>query len=338
MLPSSRALPTAFGSLTLPPMGLAGDQPAELQGIPGNEAPEGLHCRFVMAKDGTRLRVAMARPAGARGTVVIAPGRGDFIERYFETIRDLMRRGFAVAIFDFRGHGGSERPCKNPYRSNLRSFRAYDDDLTAVMTGMVLPDCPPPYVALGHSTGGNVLLRALRTRTWFEKAVLSAPLLGVHTGPWPMFIARCLTSLFTAVGAGSIFLPGQLRKPMALKGFEGNDFTSDYHRFARDVAILEARPSLGVGGPSFSWLRAALRSMDEMHDRRRTRSLRAPVLIVAAGRDRVVRTESTRDFAKRVAGVSLIVIPESLHEILVEATPIREQFFAAFDAFVGEQA
>jgi lysophospholipase len=318
-------------------MELAGDQPAALQGVPGNEAPDGMTCQFVVSRDGTRLRAAMVQRKAARGTVVIAPGRGDYIERYFETARDLMARGFAVAVFDFRGHGGSARPCRNPYRSHLMSFRSYDDDLAAVMTGMVLPDCPPPYIALGHSTGGHVLLRVLRARTWFEKAVVSAPLLGVHTGAWPMFAARGLSSLFTAVGAGSAYLPGQLHAPLALKGFEGNDFTSDYRRFARDIAILEARPSLGLGGPSFSWLRAALRSMDELHDPRRTKSLKAPTLIVAAGRDRVVRTEAARDFARQVPGVSLIVIPEALHEILIEAAPIRAQFFAAFDAFVGER-
>ena len=62
---------------------------------------------------------------------------------------------------------------------------------------------------------------------------------------------------------------------------------------------------------------------------------KTPVLIVAAGRDRVVKTEASRDYARRTPGVSFIVIPESLHEILVEAPPIRAQFFAAFDAFVA---
>ena len=313
-----------------------GDELATLVSVPGNEVPDGMVCQFVASKDGTRLRAAMARPQRARGTVVIAPGRGDYIERYFETIKDLMGRGFAVAIFDFRGHGGSGRPCKNVYRSHLLSFRRYDEDLAAVMGGLVLPDCPPPYFAIGHSTGGHVVLRALRARTWFEKVVLSAPLLGVHTGAWPLFAARFLTSVFTAAGAGPVFLPGQLRKPLVLGGFDGNDFTSDLARFSRDIAILEARPGLGIGGPSFSWLRAALSSMDELHDPARTKTLKSAVLIVAAGRDRVVKTEATRAFARRVPGVSLIVIPEALHEILIEATPIRQQFLAAFDAFIGD--
>jgi lysophospholipase len=316
-------------------MGFDGEAPGTLVSLPGNEPPRGLECKTVPSLDGTLLRAAAIRPPRAKGTIVIAPGRGDFIERYFETINDLAARGFAVAIFDFRGQGGSERPFDNSYRSFLRSFAEYDADLSAVMTGLVLPDCPPPYYALGHSTGAHVILRALRTRTWFEKAVLSAPLLGVHTGAWPMFVARLLSSAMTACGLGWAFLPGQLRKPLAAKGFPGNDFTSDLERFTRDLAILEQRPELGIGGPSFAWLRAALKSIDELHSPYRTKTLKAKTLIVAAGRDRVVRTEGARDFAKRVPGVSFIVIPESLHEILVEATPIREQFLAAFDTFIG---
>lgn len=316
-------------------MVLVGDAHGALYGVPGNDVPPDTVCQVIASKDGTRLRAAVTRPPSPRGTVVIAPGRGDYIERYFETIRDLTARGYAVAIFDFRGQGGSARPYDNPYRSNLDSFARYDEDLAAFMTGVALPDCPPPYIGLGHSTGGHVLLRAVRTRTWFEKVVLTAPLLGVHTGAWPMPAARLLTSLLSALGLGWMFLPGQLRKPLTARGFPGNDFTSDYQRFSRDIAILEKEPSLGVGGPSFSWLRAAIASLDELHNPAKTRDLRAKVLLVAAGRDRVVKTEAARDFARRVPGVSFIVIAEALHEILVESTSIREQFFAAFDSFAG---
>jgi lysophospholipase len=47
------------------------------------------------------------------------------------------------------------------------------------MTEVVLPDCQPPYVALAHSTGATVVLRAIRTRNWFERVVLSAPLIDI---------------------------------------------------------------------------------------------------------------------------------------------------------------
>jgi lysophospholipase len=128
-----------------------------------------------------------------------------------------------------------------------------------------------------------------------------------------------------------------VKRPLTTKGFPGNPFTSDRSRFARDAAILELRPGLGVGGPSFSWLRAALKSMDELQALKGADALRAPVLIVAAGRDTVVLTEATRQFARRVPTVSFVAIEEARHEIVCETDSVRAQFLAAFDAFTAER-
>jgi lysophospholipase len=309
----------------------------DLVGTAGNQIPDGLEATAIVSSDGTRLRAAKLVVPRTRGTVVIAGGRGDFIERYFETIRDLTRRGYSTAIFDFRGQGGSDRPYKNAYRSRLSSFAEYDDDLASVMTKLVLPDCPPPYLALGHSTGANVVLRALRSRTWFERAVLTSPLLGVETGAWPKPVARMLIFAACASGLGWMFLPGFPKKPLTTKGYAGNPFTSDRGRFSRDAAILELRPELGVGGPSFSWLKAAMRSMKELEALKGPDALRAPVMIIAAGQDHVVMTDAARQFARRVPTVSFLVIEESRHEIVCETDSIRAQFLAAFDAFTAER-
>ena len=56
--------------------------------------------------DGVALRFARwAPPPGRKGTVCLFPGRAEFIEKYFETVRDLRARGFAVATIDWRGQG-----------------------------------------------------------------------------------------------------------------------------------------------------------------------------------------------------------------------------------------
>lgn len=301
--------------------------------LPGNGLPEGLVATVVTAKDGRRLRAAHAVPNSPKGTVVLVCGRGDFIERWFETIADFLRRGFAVATFDFRGQGGSERAYEDRYRDGVKSFSEYDDDFTSFMMQVVLPDCPPPFYAIGHSTGGLVLLRALTKRTWFERVVLSAPLIGVDTGFWPAPLVRLLCAITPKIGLGRLFLPGQSKRPLALQNFTGNNLTSDQRRFNQATTTLAEQPDLGVGGPTFSWLNAALHALRQMNALGKSRSFRAPVLIVAAGRDRIVDNEATRRFCAAATGVSLAVIPEARHEILFERDSIREQFFAAFDAF-----
>src|SRR5690606_35120290 len=92
-------------------------------------------------------------------------------------IADLRRRGFAVAIHDWRGQGGSHRPLADRRKGHIRDFKEYDRDLAAFMQQVVLPECPPPYYALAHSMGGNILARhSVTPDSWFDRIVLSAPM------------------------------------------------------------------------------------------------------------------------------------------------------------------
>jgi lysophospholipase len=134
-----------------------------------NPSPPGAECITLVTSDKVHLRAMKAVPENARGTVVILGGRGDFIERYFETARDLIDRGFAVAMLDMRGQGGSQRPKRQPFRDRTRSFAGFDEDVRTLMDDLVIRSCPGPYYALGHSTGAHVLLRLLRKNKWFAR-------------------------------------------------------------------------------------------------------------------------------------------------------------------------
>ena len=306
----------------------------ELHPTPDNPAPHGAVCVPASTRDGVTLRTMFALVERPRGTVVVLGGRGDFIERYFETMRDLMARGYCVASLDVRGQGGSPRLLKNRYRGHCRRFADYSEDVRAFMTGTVLPNCPQPYYALGHSTGGNIMLQVLRERTWFAKAVVVSPLIGIEYGNWPLPVVKILVFLATHLGFGWMFLPGQDRWPLGREDFDGNPLTTDRQRWYRDSGTLEAAPHLGLGAPTFSWLRAAMKATARLRSMGPGDRLRAPVLIVAGGLDRVVDNEAIRSFAERVPGVSLVFIREAMHEILTETDAIRQQFFAAFEAFI----
>ena len=119
-------------------------------------------------------------PPGRKGTVCLFQGRAEFIEKYFETVRDLRARGFAVATIDWRGQGGSERALRNPRKGHVGGFSEYQIDLETFMNEVVLPDCPPPHFALAHSMGATVLLRAAhRGLRWFDRMVLLAPMVAL---------------------------------------------------------------------------------------------------------------------------------------------------------------
>jgi lysophospholipase len=309
----------------------------QLYETPDNRMPKGTDVYAAHTRNNMRLR-AMTAPAltpESKGTVVLLNGRADFVERYFETMGELQRRGYHVAGFDWRGQGGSQRLLKDRLRGHIRSYREYDEDLRAVMEGVVTKNCPGPYYAIGHSTGGHILLRSLSRQTWFKKAIVTSPLMELQYGSWPKGIAFFLASLATAFGFGWVYLPGFKRLPFLLRGFADNILTSDERRWTRDLRTLEEHPDLGIGGPTYTWLVATMLSFKDLHRRNKGQGLSCPVMMVLAGRERVVDNRAAHSFAAGMPGVSVVTIAQSQHEILLECDAVRKEFWAAFDSYVG---
>src|SRR5882724_6685250 len=181
----------------------------KLVSIAANPVPEGAHVGTVKTADGVVLRFArFDPPAGRRGTLVVLPGRTEFIEKYFEVVRDARTRGFAVAILDWRGQGLSDRALPNARKGHVYDFAEYDRDLEAFVKEVVLPDCPPPHFALGHSMGAAVLIRsAYHGRRWFDRIVLSGPMIDLSGAAGSRF-ARASTHVMRLLGFSNSYIPG----------------------------------------------------------------------------------------------------------------------------------
>jgi lysophospholipase len=308
---------------------------ASLVDIPENPIPRNAVCATVAAEDGVTLRYAIwqANRSPVRGTVVIVPGRTEFIEKYFETVNDLRRRGFAVAVFDLRGQGGSARLLRNPRKGHVRDFADYVNDFETMVQEVILPDCPPPYYVLAHSTGAAVaLLAAERLRTQIERMVLTAPLIALARGS-PVWMARFCSPLMY-LGLGELFVPGSGRLMKRAATRQPNPLTSDEKRFARTLAVVAAAPSLGTGAPTIGWLDAVMRAACRMAGDDFSEAVPLPVLMVLAGIETVVNNRAAEDLSRRVKTAAHVRIPGARHEILMERDVFRDQFWAAFDAFV----
>lgn len=308
----------------------------DLVSTPKNPIPLGASSGYLDVRKGVRLRFASWQSAlrERRGTVCIFPGRNEFIEKYFEVVGELRRRGFAVAVLDWRGQGGSSRLTRSPTKGHVRDFVDYEEDLSHFMKGVVLPDCPMPYYALGHSMAAAVLFNAATKRgSWFSRMVLTAPMIELVGLPMPQAVCERLADAVTLFGFGKQGVPGKPEQ-WTSEVFEGNPLTSDRERFYRNVEVLEAAPGLAVGAPTFGWLHAAFEAMDRLKDDKYAPRIRIPSLMVAAGDDHIVSSKAIEDFASRLRAGSQIVLRGSRHEILQERDSIREQFWAAFDAFV----
>ena len=311
-----------------------------LAALARNPVPSGATLGMLKSRDGVLLRFARweATRGPVRGTACLFPGRGESIEKYFETVADLRRRGFSVAIVDFRGQGGSTRSLEDPGKGHVGSFAEYDTDVQAFMTEVVLPTCPQPYIGIGHSMGGNVLLRhSVNQGLWFDRLILSAPLLDIAPErlPVPPHVAR-LFSAIAGIGPGArLYVPGGSAVPVEMCPFDGNPFTSDRERFERNRQLVEQRPDLSVGAPTIGWMRAAYKSCSTIMAPAFAQQVRVPMLLVAAGTDRIVSSTAIETFASRLKIGARVALAGSQHELLQERDEIRQRFWAAFDAYLG---
>ncbi len=306
--------------------------------IPDNPVPSGAVCAAIRASDGVELRFARWRATGSPGlgTVCVFPGRTEFIEKYFEAVGDLRRRGFNVVVLDWRGQGLSQRLLSNRRKGYVDSFKDFDKDLAALMQQVVLPDCPPPFFAFAFSMGGNILMRnATRAPAWFDRQILVAPMLGFHSRSGSSPAVRALFEVAGLAGLGSAFIPfygGETHAGMVK--FEGNTLTSDEERFRRSNRIVEAEPALGLGAPTIGWLNAAYATIGEVMEPDFAQRVRVPTLIVAGGAEQVVSLKAIETMSFRLKNGSQIIVPGARHELLMERDLYRAQLWAAFDAFI----
>ncbi|WP_066477079.1 alpha/beta hydrolase [Bosea sp. WAO] len=294
---------------------------------------------FAGTSDGAKLRFASWHPTvrPEKGTVLIAQGRAEFIERYSETIAELRRRGFHVITFDWRGQGGSQRFTDRPRRGHVGRLVHYERDLALAVAEMQAR-LPAPHFALAHSMGAALCLDAARRDALpVARLVALAPMLGIAMIEHQR-LARWLSFTLYWLGFGKAFVPGGGETAIGTKPFEGNRLTGDPVRYARNASLTAAARELAIGDPSIGWIRAAFQLMDRLAAPRAALEVRVPTLVIAAGRDPVVSTPAIERFAARLKTGSALVLPTARHEILMESDAIRAQFWAAFDAFVpGEQ-
>jgi lysophospholipase len=306
-----------------------------LVSIPANPVPDNVVSGTIKTPDGAELRFARWQPpAGRKGTVCVFTGRGESIEKYFETVRELRERGFAVAMIDWRGQGHSSRQLRDPRKGYVRRFSDYEIDVETFAQQVMMPDCPPPYFALAHSMGGAVMLRVAHAgKRWFDRMVLSAPMIDLP-GYATRLPTRILVRTLRWLGMGGRYVPGGTGELTGTNSFVNNPLTSDPVRYARNAAILEDDPTLGIASPTIGWADSAFRAIVNFREASYPSQIRLPILMMAASSDTIVSTAAIEEFAYHLRAGSHLVIAGSRHEILQEQDRYRQQFWAAFDAFI----
>jgi len=307
---------------------------APLVSIPEAPVPDTGTAEWFCGADGKRLRAASFFPAGqAKGSVVLSPGRTEAIEKYFETVEDLLSRGFAVVVHDWRGQGLSYRSLPDRLKGHASGFADFVGDYTALLNHFE-DRLPKPWIALGHSMGGCLTLLALaHGEKRFSAAILTAPMLGLNTGGRGKRSVRLLASVMSRLRAGDYVLgdPGQ---PFG-GPFESNVLTHDRRRYERNNAQLRANPDLALGSPTWGWLAFAFSAVAWLRIAPGVTKIDIPVVALAAAEEKLVDNKDQQAVMARVPKGRWLEVPGSYHEILQEMDEVRAVFWAEFDALVG---
>ena len=303
----------------------------------GHPIPPGAVVSPVASRD-TAIRAARwpapGRDGPNNGTVLICTGRSEFIEKYLFVVAELRERGFAVAIFDWRGQGMSQRLLGDARKGHVGRFSDYEGDLLAVVDQVMEPFCPKPWFGLAHSMGGAVALNAAADHPGlFRRLVLSAPMVEIARLPFAG-TARALARLCRYGGLAHGVVPGGRGRALLFRAFERNLLTSDEARYRISLDHMRVEPGLVLGAPTLGWLHAAFGAMARLHAPDYPERMRTPVLAIVPGADRVVEPRATERLVSRLRASRVVTVPGSRHEILMERDQFRDQFWAAFDAFV----
>lgn len=269
----------------------------------------------------------------AKGAILLMTGRGDFIEKYAETIHDLVDAGWGVATFDWRGQGLSGRLGDAPEKGHCDSFEPWIADL-AELTDWFHTVLPGPWFGMAHSMGGHLLLRRLAAgEGGFDRVVLLAPMFGMLAPPVGPRVARLLARVMVMLGRGQDYVAGGGPRIKAAPGSERQLLlTSDPDRYSDEAWWAEREPGLSMGSPTFGWLDAAFRSLAVL--RAGLHRITTPVLMLIPGDDRLVDNAATRRDQPLIPGSSLVVVPGAGHELLREASDMRAQVLAQATAFL----
>lgn len=286
--------------------------------------------------DGARLRYAVAHPRGTpRGTVLVLPGRSEFVEKYDEVSARLVTLGYRVVVLDWRGQGRSTRILARRERGHVASFVVHLADLSELFTRVVCPLGPEPVVFMGHSMGAHVGLRYLHDHPGAAaRAIWSAPMVAMCT-PKPRPLVRRAVHWLVRFGAGELYVPHGTDFDPATRVYEGNDVTTDPARFARAVELMASDRELALGAPTLGWVEAAFASEEVLARPGYVEAIDLPTLVLTAERDTVVSNAAQTSLCERLPNARQVLVPGAQHEIFQETDAIQAVAWAAIENFLA---
>lgn len=288
--------------------------------------------------DGVTLRFGSAQaPSPEAPIFVYVPGFTNIIEQGYEFLSDLHERGITVYSIELRGQGGSTRGlpgAENHQKSWLRDFRTYAEDLTGFLSEETGLRRGGPVILGGLSLGGHAVLRtAVEFPDSADAFALIAPAVGLRTAPFDAKGALLLAQSVSFIGGGKHYVPGHGPRSW---GPERLDWIgacgSDPARASGLQAWAIARSETRMGGGTFDWLKAFLKSAALVRESENLARISAPILLINPLADATVLPEASTSACKAIKNCRELAMADTQHCPFTDPHP---KYDAALDALSG---
>ena len=276
-----------------------------------------------LGADGTRLHLQAWLPAGPDLTAAVDPsaaiavvhGYGDHGGRYAWFGEALAARGFAVYVYDLRGHGQSSGT-----RGQVGRFDEYVDDTEVFLDEVRRLQPGRPLFLLGHSMGGLICARLAEERSPDVRGlVLSSPFFALteEVLPQKLLGAKLLAVVWPGRDIGNTVQAGDLSHDGAVV----KAYVSD--RLVHHVA--PARWAVQV-------LKAQSAALDD------AARITLPLLLLFGTEDQVADARYSEEVFSRAASADKTVLRYEgfYHECFNEVG--REKVYADLAAWLAERA
>lgn len=252
---------------------------------------------FFTAKDNLRLFWETDFPDSPKADVALIHGYGDHAGRYREFIDQLVKDGFAVHAFDFRGHGQADGR-----RGYVHRWQDYVDDFEVFWRRVQANNGGRKTFIFAHSTGALIALHWLgREPEGVAGLVMSAPYLQLAINPpfVKVMAAKLVNNVVPWLGLPSELNSGHLSRDEAWR--KRTDSDPLYNRTVTPRFFIEST-------------KAQLEAIA------RAPKVRVPVMVALGERDGVASPAVTRTFFKALGSSDkeLKEYPGMLHEIVAE--------------------
>lgn len=293
---------------------------------------------YVEGTKGVKLYYEQYKAQNAKANIVISHGYTENLERYNEIIYYFLKNGYNVFGIEHRGHGRSGNlGIADKSQIDVEDFNNYILDFKKFMDKIVMKNNDDKNMFLfAHSMGGAICSKFLEDYPgYFHSAVLSSPMLEVHTGNIPRVLAMIVVKSAVIFGKCGEYVLG---KSPYTEEYDLNEIgTTSLNRYMYAERIVAANEEFQKGGASYNWTNEAFKVTKEIIKEENASKVEVPVLLFQAEDDTYVKPGGQNKFAKGVKNCEVKLIKKARHELYRETNKIQKPYLEEILDFYNKE-